>query len=122
MFCIIFNFQTRSRDVWNVLIVNSVKIDHPLNADFLHNLLAGYEINKRDYIWTTYINTIFADTTNRITQLIQMYDKGESIAMKSKKQTELLLTLFGWLLTASDRMLRDYTSKAVSYTHLSDRG
>lgn len=110
---LIRKYPTVPRDVWNVLIVNSVKIDHPLNADFLHNLLAGYEINKRDYIWTTYINTIFADTTNRITQLIQMYDKGESIAMKSKKQTELLLTLFGWLLTASDRMLRDYTSKAM---------
>jgi len=111
--CLIRRYHVAPEDVWKVLIGNSVRTEHPLNADFLHNLLMGYELNRRDYLWTTYINTVFSDTTNRMTQLIQMYDKGESIAMRSKKQTELLLILFGWLLTASDRLLRDYASKAM---------
>ena len=106
-------YHIRPEDVWRVLIGNSVKMNHPLNADFLHNLLLGYELNKRDYLWTTYINAIFSDNTNRVTQLIKMYDQGESITMRDKKQTELLLTLFGWLLTSSDRSLRDYVSKAM---------
>lgn len=106
-------YPINPEDVWEVLIGNSVKMGHPLNADFLHHLLMGCELNKRDCIWTIYINTVYSDDTNRITQLIQMYNKGESIIMRSKKQTELLLTLFGWLLTASDRALRDYTSKAM---------
>ena len=75
--------------------------------------LMGYELNERDYLWTLYINNIFSDETNRITQLIQDYVRGEPVAMKSKKQTELLLTLFAWLLTSSDRTFRDYTSKAM---------
>ncbi|WOO38095.1 hypothetical protein R2R35_06225 [Anaerocolumna sp. AGMB13020] len=110
---LIRKYPSEPKDIWKLLIGNSVKTGHPLNADFLHNLLMGYELNKRDYIWTTYINTVFSDDTNRIMQLIQMYNKGESIIMRSKKQTELLLTLFGWLLTASDRSLRDYASKAM---------
>ena len=110
--CII-KYSPEPKDVWEVLIGNSVKTEHPLNANFLHDFLSRYELNKRDYIWTTYINMLFSDESNRVTQLIQMYDKGDSIAIKDKKQTELLLTLFGWLLTSSDRSLRDYTSKAM---------
>ena len=42
-----------------------------------------------------------------------MYDKGEKLKISNEKQMELLLTLFGWLLTSSNRWLRDYTSKAM---------
>lgn len=106
-------YEADIEDVWKILIGNSVKTAHPLNAEFLHELLMGYELNERDYLWTLYINNIFSDETNRITQLIQDYVRGEPVAMKSKKQTELLLTLFSWLLTSSDRTFRDYTSKAM---------
>lgn len=109
----IMTHKLHLEDLWKVLIGNSVKIEHPLNADFLHSLLMKYALNKRDYLWTTYINYIFSNDANRVTQLINMYNKGQSIEFNSKKQTELLLILFGWLLTASDRLLRDYTSKAM---------
>ena len=98
---------------WKVLISNSVKINHPLNADFLHSLLLGYDLNERDYVWTTYINDTFTNDDNRVVQLIHKYVKGEKFAMQNEKQTELLLTLFGWFLTSSSRELRDYTSKAM---------
>lgn len=110
---LIRKYPIEPEKVWKVLIGNSVKNGHPLNADFLHNLLMTYKLNKRDYIWTTYINTIFSDSTNRVTQLIQMYNRGKSITVMNKKQVELLVTLLGWLLTATDRLLRDYTSKAM---------
>lgn len=106
-------YSAQPQDLWTVLIGNSVKTDHPLNADFLHATLLRYELNKRDYLWTIYINRVFIDDANRIKQLIELYDRGFSITMKSKKQTELLLTLFAWLLTSSDRTLRDRTSKAM---------
>lgn len=53
------------------------------------------------------------DDNNRIVQLIQMYDKGEKLEISNEKQIDLLLTLFGWILTSSNRWLRDYTSKAM---------
>ena len=99
--------------VWDMLIGNSVKVSSPLNIDFLHNLLSSYELNRRDHLWTLYINDLTNDDSDRIIQLVQMYDRGEKLAFKDGTQVELLLTLFGWLLTSSNRWLRDYSSKAM---------
>ena len=104
-------YPCKKEDLWPVLIGNSVKIGHPLNADFLHEFLSGYRINKRDSLWTQYINDLHPE--DRIIQLVQMYDRGERLDYSSEKQIELLLTLFGWLLTSSNRWLRDYASKAM---------
>lgn len=106
-------YTYKKDDVWEMLIGNSVKTSNPLNADFLHKLLYNYELNRRDYLWTIYINGFRADYSNRITQLIQMYNRGEKLEFKTEKQVELLLTLFGWLLTSSNRWLRDNASKAM---------
>ena len=98
---------------WEMLISNSNKCMHPLNAEFLHELLLSYELNCRDYLWTIYINEISLDESNRIIQLIKMYNKGEYLDITNSKQIELLLTLFSWILTSSNRRLRDITSKAM---------
>lgn len=100
-------------DLWKMLIGNSVKVSHPLNADFLHRFLLSYLLSKRDQLWTIYINGLTWDDADRIVQLIQMYNAGEKLEISDEKQVELLLTLFGWLLTSSNRWLRDYTSKAM---------
>ncbi|MGN0484019.1 MAG: hypothetical protein ACI4HI_10755 [Lachnospiraceae bacterium] len=100
-------------DLWPMLIGNSVKSSHPLNADFLHRFLNGYKLNTRDFLWTIYINKLTRDDSDRIVQLVQMYDKGEKLEATNEKQMELLLTLFGWVLSSSNRWLRDYTSKAM---------
>ena len=100
-------------ELWSMLIGNSIKVSHPFNADFLHEFLSHYELNRRDYLWTIYINKLTWDESDRVVQLIQMYDQGEKLEVKNEKQVELLLTLFGWLLTSSNRWLRDYTSKAM---------
>ena len=100
-------------DLWAMLIGNSVKVSHPYNADFHHRFLLRYKLNKRDYLWTIYINKLTRDEDNRIVQHIQMYDKGEKLETTNEKQIELLLTLFGWVLSSSNRWLRDYTSKAM---------
>lgn len=99
--------------LWSMLIGNSVKVGHPLNADFLHNFLLSHKLNNRDYLWTLYINDLPSNIDNRVVQLIQMYNRGEKLDITNEKQIELLLTLFGWLLTSSNRWLRDYTSKAM---------
>lgn len=100
-------------NVWDTLIVNSLKVFNPINADFLHKTLLPLPLNIRDSIWTTYINSFSFAEPNRIVQLIKVYDRGDKLQAKNNKQIELLLTLFGWLLTSSNRSLRDYTSKAM---------
>lgn len=100
-------------DLWPMLIGNSVKVSHPFNADFLHEFLSRYKLNRRDYLWTAYVNKLTWDDSDRVVQLIQMYDRGEKLEVKNEKQVELLLTLFAWILTSTNRWLRDYTSKAM---------
>ena len=100
-------------ELWPMLIGNSIKTSHPLNAEFLHEFLSKYELNKRDYLWTIYINRLALDDENRVVQLIELYDRGEKLEAASDKQIELLLILLSWLLTSSNRWLRDYTSKAM---------
>lgn len=101
-----------SEDVWQVLIGNSLKTTSPLNANFLHNLLLNLELNQRDLAWTVYINNNL-EKNHRIIQLIEMYIHGEKLEFKNEEQIELLLTLFSWLLTSSNRQLRDNASKAM---------
>lgn len=99
--------------VWEVFICSSIKINHPLNANSLHNLLINYSLPQRDYMWTCYINQIWNDKSNRLYQLIELYNKNKIIGIDNEKKIELLLTLLSWLLTSSNRYLRDYTSKAM---------
>lgn len=105
-------YKVSCEDFWKVLIGNSIKYNHPLNSDFLHALLMGFQLNERDYYWTKHINSFFYDESNRLMQLVKLYSSGQSILM-SKEQARQLLVLCGWLLSSSNRMLRDYTSEAM---------
>lgn len=95
-----------------VFIANSLKKDHPLNADKLHECLIFRNLNQIDYLWTININKFFSEES-RLYQLINIFIKGEKIDIDNKQQKMLLLTLFAWLLSASNRRLRDLTSKAM---------
>ena len=97
--------------IFNVLIENSVKPNNPLNADFLHEILINKPLNKRDYMWTIYINDLVYED-DRLFQLINLFDKGKKLE-NSRENTWLLLVLFSWLLTSSNRLLRDKASKAM---------
>lgn len=44
--------------VLQMLIENSTKENHPLNAFFLHSILEKKTLAQRDYLWTTYINDL----------------------------------------------------------------
>lgn len=105
-------YSVEASTLWNAFISNSVKKDHLLNADVLHNVLKQYSLPKRDYLWTTFINERYLKD-DRIVQLIELYSKGEELKISDHQQIRLLLTLFSWILTSSNRWLRDTTSKAM---------
>lgn len=100
-------------DIWKMLIRNSVKTNHQFNADFLHSILSKYSLCDRDYFWTIYINGLPSNDDERIVQLITLYNEGDKLDFTDSKQIELLLTVLSWLLTSSNRWLRDHTSKAM---------
>lgn len=98
--------------LWNAFINNSTKDEHLLNADNLNKVLKGYSIAQRDYFWTIFINDKYSDE-NRLVQLINIFNSGEEFIISTDKQIRLLLILFSWILTSSNRKLRDITSKAM---------
>lgn len=98
--------------VFEVLIENSTKITHDLNSDYLHKVLFNLSLAERDYAWTIYINNL--NNNDRLIQLIEYYSTGyEKIKLASEKQVKLLITLFSWTLSSSNRFIRDKASKAL---------
>ena len=66
--------QLYEKAVWRMLISNSMKVNHPFNADYLHELLYKFSLNKRDYVWTIYINELKSYNNNIKLNLQKSYD------------------------------------------------
>lgn len=105
-------YPIRYDTVFYVLIHNSIKRDHPLNAEFLDSILRPMPLNMRDQAWTIVIN-LLEKTSPRAMALINLYDSGDKLEGLEKGQTWLLLILLSWFLTATNREIRDRTSKAM---------
>ena len=104
--------QVKKEYFFSVLFQNATKPNNPLNSVFLHNFLSNKELNVRDCLWTTYINHEFNDE-NRVFQLVELFKSGEKFKNFDNESLRLLLLLFSWFLTSSNRFLRDSTSKAI---------
>ena len=97
--------------MWNVFIENAVKETSNLNANYLHMLLNSYPLCYRDDNWTIFINNL--DEQDYIISFAYYIVKGNKYLEESDKKTKLLLILFSWMLTSSNRVLRDRISKAM---------
>ena len=104
-------YPISTHSIFDIFIENSLKVNSALNAKGLNKLLKPLEIAKRDWVWTIYINGLSDES--RVVRLIYNYEKGKNIENIKKSEVKLLLLLFSWFLTASNRMLRDRTSKAM---------
>ncbi|WP_076648268.1 NACHT domain-containing protein [Latilactobacillus sakei] len=103
--------RINAKIVFKVLIENSGKDKHPLNAEFLHDLLYDKSIYERDYLWTVYINGIDSED-DRLIQLIDYFNIGNKFNNFSNRSW-LIILLFSWLLTSSNRIVRDKASKSM---------
>lgn len=105
-------YSPDSNVVFEVFIENSMKENHPLNADTLHRILLKWQIAHRDYMWTSFINNR-ASEEDRLYQLLEYFEKGNTFSSISLKSGELFLTMITWLFTASNRHLRDKATKVA---------
>lgn len=92
---------------------------HPFNANFLHKHLSKFSLAKRDSWWSTFLHYQYGErgAVDRIA------DWGWSEQDKTHIGDESLLlvsTALTWFLTASNRFLRDKSTKAI-VSLLSDR-
>jgi hypothetical protein len=105
------NFFEVSEAFLNLLLNMSSVKTHPLNSEFLHWLLFKMPLNKRDYIWTIQINRL--DSNNRVYHLAKLIQRGEKTDSFSKEEKRLFAVVCCWLLSSSNRTLRDNVSECL---------
>jgi len=108
---LINKYYVSPKRVWDIFIENATKENSELNAMGLTNLLNKYELNRRDYLWTIEINDL--SEKDRIVSLAYFIEEGNKFEGLSENRAFLLLTLFSWILSSSNRTLRDRISKAM---------
>lgn len=97
----------------DMILENSLRVDSKLNAYYMHEMFENMKLNVRDREWTIFINGLF-DESNRLYQLIDLLEHDlQSCRELLDNECELALLLFGWILSASNRNLRDHTSKVI---------
>ncbi len=110
-FELINKYPVDRRKVWEVFIENSVKEKSELNALGLTKLLSRYHMNRRDLLWTIVINDF--DENNRMISLAHYIEAGNTLDGLSDNKAYLLLVTYAWMLSSSNRNLRDKVSKAM---------
>ena len=108
---LINHFNVETDMVWGIFIENATKENSFLNSKGLSKLLNKYTLNKRDYLWSIYINEL--SEYDRIVSLAYYIEAGNDFNGLSDNKTLLLLTLYSWMLSSSNRVLRDRISKAM---------
>ena len=101
-----------SRNIaWQIFVENSSKTNSILNSLGLNNFLNRYSLARRDYLWTIFVNNL--NESDIIIKFAYHIEKGNILELVSEEKIKLLLILFSWFLTSSNRVLRDRISKVM---------
>lgn len=98
--------------VMKVLLTHSANPDSPLNADYLHRHMAGLEMGDRDHYLAVFLHDDYTHDPHSVVA------KHIDWAMKEGRKSDdtiarLAGTTLGWFLTASNRPVRDLSTKAL---------
>ena len=106
----------RVSDVWECLVRIACVPDHPLNAVFLHGHLAAFGLADRDMTWSIWLTgATEADSDPAVRRVIDWaWPAGPNSRPAPPDDVAVLaVQLLGWLLTATDRRVRDRATKAI---------
>jgi hypothetical protein len=106
----------RVGEIWDRLVRIACVPAHQLNAAWLHARLASYELAERDRSWSTWlVGAVDVDAESGVRRLLEWAwpaDPRDRSAVPDDVAA-LATQLFGWLLAASDRQVRDRATKAL---------
>ena len=84
--------------------------DHPLNAEFLDTALRSLSVSERDLSWTEWIRSARAERFNDLLAIELRWKDDLATRMPSDR---LRAKWVMWLLTSTDRELRDIATRAL---------
>ncbi|MBX7110589.1 MAG: ATP-binding protein [Dehalococcoidia bacterium] len=106
----------RVGEIWDRLFRLACVSGNPLNAEWLHARLAGYEVADRDRIWSEWlVDSASPDDESPVRRLLEWAWPAdlESRAPVPDDVANLATLTLGWLLTTTDRRVRDRATKAL---------
>lgn len=95
-----------------ILMSLSALENHPFNADSLHGWLLNHPLADRDEMWTINLKYKYSEEST-FRHLINWAWSESDKTYISNKSIELAATAICWLLTSSNRELRDCSTKAL---------
>ena len=106
------NAESDKKDLLDTLLTVAVIPNHKYNAKFLDTLLGQYSMAERDAWWSIYLHKAY-ESQNPVNRLI---DWGLLISPDMEIEedvVELASIALTWMLTSSNRFLRDRATKAL---------
>lgn len=104
--------KVRGGKLIETLITLATIPDHPLNAKFLDQELRKTGMADRDAWWSTGLHALWEDRS-AVDRLVQWSSRLWPHSGVDDEAAELTATTLAWLLTASNRHLRDHASKSL---------
>ncbi|MDZ4860014.1 MAG: AVAST type 2 anti-phage system protein Avs2 [Candidatus Hydrogenedentes bacterium] len=99
-------------DMLEVLLTCATLPKHPLNALFLDKTLRRQKLPDRDAWWSTFLHKSY-QTNGAIDRLLHWTKTLLPNTPLSDESTDLCAITLAWMLTSSNRFLRDKTTKAL---------
>ncbi len=97
------------RDIDRLLTLKYV-IEHPLNAEFLNEILLNQSVADRDISWTEYFRSQSSEVINGLKSVLENIKSGSKMAPGIIR---LRMMFFSWLLTSTVIDLRDCATEIL---------
>ena len=99
-------------DTVDVLLTVATLPDHPLNAKYLNDVLRRYEMPDRDSWWSICLHRSYGEH-NAVDRIIDWASAVTPSTNVDNDAVDLCATALAWMLTTSNRFLRDRATKAL---------
>ncbi|WP_141543033.1 NACHT domain-containing protein [Pseudomonas poae] len=102
----------RDEEAFDVVIELAVVSDHPWNARALHTMLMCQSLVDRDTSWSVHINRCSTQAGSALDKLYKwcLLEQGDHTDREVQYLCSIVLT---WMFTSSNRLVRDFATKAL---------
>ncbi len=104
-------------DFFNHLLCLSTRPEHPLNAEYLHNILAEMDLPSRDEEWSTHIavdGAFFEENETPNTWKLIRWARDLNTRECGNEMAQLAAITLSWMLSAPNRKVRDHATKSLA--------
>lgn len=107
-----YSVLLRDAEAFDVVIELAVVSDHPWNARVLHTTLMRKSLVERDTSWSVHINRCSTDAGSTLDKLYKwcLLEQSDHTDREVQYLCSIVVT---WLLTSSNRLVRDLATKAL---------